>query len=75
MDNGQISKLSAEKKYSVRLDNVEKQELGNILHQFHGEQKNTKKYRALSPSTLNGAPLRNCNIMVNIGIAYNMPRQ
>ena len=73
MDDEQISKLSAEKKYSARLANVEKKELGNILHQFYGEQKNTKNSRAISPSTLNGAPLTNCNITVNI--AYNTPRQ
>ena len=73
MDNGQISKVSTGKKYSVWLDYVEKQELGNILRQFSGEQKNTKKYRVLSSSAVNGAPLRNCNITVNI--AYNTPRQ
>ena len=66
MDNGQISKLSVEKKYSARLANVEKQELGNILHQYYGEQENKKNSSALSPSTLSGAPLRSCNITVSI---------
>ena len=74
MGDGQISKLSAEKKYSVRLAYVGKQELGKILHQFYGEQKkNTTKSSVLSPSTLNGAPLGNRNITVNI--AYNTPRK
>ena len=66
MGDGHISKLSAETKYSVRLANVEKQELGNIVHQFYGEQRNTKKSRTLSPDTLNGVPLRNWNITVNM---------
>ena len=43
MGNGQISKLSAEKKYSVRLAYVGKQELGNILHQFCDEQNKKRK--------------------------------
>ena len=59
---------------NIRCDwrNVEKQELGNILHQSCGEQKNTNNSMA-SPSTPNGAPFRNCDIMMHM--TYNTPRQ
>ena len=52
------------RKRNIRCDwtNVEKH-LSWILHQFYGEQKNTKNSMA-SSSTLDGAPFRNCNITV-----------
>ena len=54
------------RKRNIRCDwkNVEKQELGNILNQFYGEQKNTKNSMA-SLSTSNGAPFRNSDIMMH----------
>ena len=48
------------------MTNMEKHELGNILHQFYGAHKNTNNSRASSPSTPNGAPFRNCNITANV---------
>ena len=42
------------RKIACDLETIEKEELGKILHQFYGEQKNTKTSKALSPSTLNG---------------------